>query len=70
MTVRQKTVAKAAGGGALRSGVGAFAVAVLVEIGLIPEVGPNTLILLTWAAGQIVYTALQPRQWRALLGQE
>ena len=68
MTARQKQVA-GAGGGAARSAAGAFAVAVLLEVGALPaDVGPNTLILLTWAAGQVLYTALSPRQWQGLLG--
>jgi len=41
----------------------------MVELGLVPvDVGPHMLILLTWVAGQVLYTALSPRQWGNLLG--
>ena len=43
--------------------------ALMVEMGLVPaDVGPHTLILLTWLAGQVLYAALSPRQWANLLG--
>ena len=43
--------------------------ALMVELGLVPaEAGPHMLILLTWLAGQVLYTALSPRQWANLLG--
>jgi len=71
VTAEQRSAVRhGATGGAVKSAVGAFVVAVLCEVGIIPadDVGPNTLILLTWAAGQIVYTALSPKQWAGLLG--
>ena len=69
MTQTQKTVARGAGAGAAKSAIGAFGLAVLVELGALPQdIGPNTLILLTWLAGQVLYTALSPRQWSALVG--
>lgn len=70
MTVEQrKRVARSVGAGAAKTGVGAFGLAVLIEVGLIPsDLGPNTMILLTWFAGQVLYGALTPSQWHALLG--
>ena len=66
---RRQRTARGALGGATRSAVGAFAVALMVELGLVPaDVGPHMLILLTWLAGQVLYTALSPRQWANLLG--
>lgn len=59
---------KSAAQGAGKSAAGAFMVAIAHEVVPNLDLGPHLTILATWAAGQIVYSALTPTQWRALLG--
>ena len=61
--------AKGAAKGAGKTAVGAFALAVVCDF--FPDLsalGPNAIILFTWIAGQVCYSALSPQQWKALLG--